>query len=118
MKAEIKIIEDQKTEISDNCVDNYEAEQLLRKYGYESSKFTTRYEEISNDQSLTFEQMVNQKQLELQIDQEKIMKRFNGPKPITFDSKNGYDYEVKYRSDDDSGFNFKIEVVSDMVIPK
>ena len=44
--------------------------------------------------------------------------RRNGPNPITFDGKNGYDSEVKYSQDEDTGFGFKIEISSDMKIPK
>ena len=42
----------------------------------------------------------------------------NGPKPTTFNGDNGYDSEVKYGTDDDTGFNFKIEITTDMKIPK
>jgi hypothetical protein len=44
--------------------------------------------------------------------------RMYGPKPTTFDGRNGYDSEVKYTSDDDTGFGFKIEITSDMKIPR
>jgi uncharacterized protein YkuJ len=42
----------------------------------------------------------------------------NGPKPITFNSQGGYTTEVKYSTDDDTGFGFKIEVTSDMNLPR
>jgi hypothetical protein len=44
--------------------------------------------------------------------------RMYGPRPTTFDSRNGYDSEVKYTSDDDTGFGFKIEITTDMKIPR
>ena len=44
--------------------------------------------------------------------------RMNGTNPITFDGRNGYDSEIKYSQDEDTGFGFKIEISSDMKIPK
>lgn len=44
--------------------------------------------------------------------------RMNGPKPTTFDGNRGYDSEVKYSSDDDTGFGFKIEITTDMKLPR
>jgi hypothetical protein len=44
--------------------------------------------------------------------------KMSGPNPITFNGNNGYDSEVKYSTDEDTGFGFKIEISSDMKIPK
>jgi len=41
----------------------------------------------------------------------------NGIRPITFNGQNGYDSEIKYGSDD-SGFGFRIEITTDMKLPK
>jgi hypothetical protein len=44
--------------------------------------------------------------------------KLNGPKPTTFDPNRGYESEVKWSSDDELGFGFKIEIVTDMNLPK
>jgi len=52
------------------------------------------------------------------VSQHQDNQRAKGPKPTTFDINNGYNSQVKYESDSDTGFEFKIEIVSDMNIPK
>ena len=40
------------------------------------------------------------------------------PKPISFDGRNGYHTQTTYETDSDTGFGFKIQITSDMNIPK
>ena len=68
--------------------------------------------------TITFEQMVEQEEAKRKSEEERRRQQMYGPKPTTFDGRNGYDSEVKYTSDDDTGFGFKIEITSDMKIPK
>lgn len=111
-KPIVNIIDDQKVENKEAIIDNWEAEQLLRKYGYESQHISSRQEVVVEQPSLTFEEMVR-------IEEEKQRnKTLNQPKPATFNSNNGYDSEIKYSSDDDTGFGFKIQIISDMPLPK
>jgi len=106
-RPEVKFIENQEEIINDNPnIASWEAEQLMRKYGYSNQNFTTN---TTDDNGLTFEEMVSQHQ---------DNQRAKGPKPTTFDINNGYNSQVKYESDSDTGFEFKIEIVSDMNIPK
>jgi hypothetical protein len=71
-------------------------------------------EPVTLEQGLTFEEMVLQQQENKKADELRRQHQQNGPKPITFNSQGGYTTEVKYSTDDDTGFGFKIEVTSDM----
>jgi hypothetical protein len=118
-RPEIRIIQNQEEQTQTANIDNWEAEQLLRKYGYENQQFSTREEPVYNpSQNLTFEEMVAQNEAKMKEEELRIKQRNQGPRPNTFDGNNGYDSEVKYTSDDDTGFGFRIEITTDMKIPK
>jgi hypothetical protein len=119
-RPQITQIESQRVE-SEREITGAEAEELLRKYGYnEPQRFSTRQEPVQPIPStdLTFEEMVKREEEKRLAEENKKMAKMNGPKPITFDSKTGYESEVKWGSDDDLGFGFKIEISTDMKLPK
>ena len=122
IRPEVRIIQDQEIEINNNPqVDNWEAEQLLRKYGYQDSHYSSNQDVIQPrevDNGLTFEQMLAQEEARIRDEKIRKQQQMNAPKPISFDGGNGYHTETKYGSDDDSGFGFKIQITSDMPIPK
>ena len=99
-KPTIRVVQDQETTISD--AHGWEAEQLLRKYGFEKEQQTPIY-------NPTFDELCNQ----LQVQQPKR----NDYKPVTFQSDN-YDSHATWASDKDTGYEFKVTIVSDMKIPK
>lgn len=119
-RPEVRIIQNQEENTAPANIDNWEAEQLLRKYGYQNQQITTREEEVQNpvDNGLTFEQMIAQHEAKQREEEEKRRSKMYGPKPTTFDASRGYDSEVKYSSDEDTGFSFKVEITTDMKIPK
>ncbi len=120
-KPKVNLIEDQKIDTTITDVTGYEAEQLLRKYGYQPQQFSTREESqqpTNPNVNLTFEEMVAQEELKRKQEEDRRRAQMYGPKPTTFDGRNGYDSEVKYGSDDDTGFGFKIEITTDMKLPK
>lgn len=119
-RPQVRLIEDQQIENKPVEVSGWEAEQLLRKYGYNDQNFSTREPQQQEQQTpgLTFEEMVAQEEAKRRGEEQRRKAQMYGPKPTTFDSRNGYDSEVKYGSDDDTGFGFKIQIVSDMPIPK
>jgi len=119
-RPQARIIDAQHVE-SEREVTGWEAEELLRKYGYDSTQFSTRQEEIQQhnpQNNLTFEQMVAQEEEKKRREEERRRQLQNGPRPTTFGGENGYDAEVKYGSDEDTGFNFRIEITTDMKLPK
>jgi hypothetical protein len=117
-RPEIRIIQNQEEQTKPANIDSWEAEQLLRKYGHQPQQFSTREEPKQVDNGLTFEQMVAQEEAKKKEEELRKKQRMNGPKPTTFDGNKGYDSEVKYSSDDDTGFGFKIEITTDMKLPK
>lgn len=118
-RPEVRVVQNQQIETNDNPnIDSWEAEQLLRKYGYQSSSNNTNIPETNIDNGLSFEEMVAQEEMRLKNEKIKREQQIRGPKPISFDGRNGYYSETTYGSDSDSGFSFKIEVTSDMNIPK
>jgi hypothetical protein len=118
-KPEIRIIQNQEEQTQPANIDSWEAEQLLRKYGHQPQQFSTREEPVSDpNMNLTFEQMVAQQEAKLREEEMRRKSQMNGPRPTTFDGSRGYDSEVKYTSDDDTGFGFRIEITTDMKIPK
>ena len=118
-RPEVRIVQTQQEESKPVDVTGYEAEQLLRKYGYNNQNFST----ISNpeakiDNGLTFEEMIAQEEAKKRDDEMRRRAKLYGPKPTTFDPKRGYDSEIKYGSDEETGYAFKVQIVSDMPIPK
>lgn len=119
MRPQVNIIQNQSEEINPANIDSWEAEQLLRKYGHKPEQFSTNIQQPvtqpTND--LTFEEMIAQQEALEKAEQERRNHQMNAPKPITFNSA-GYESEVKYTSDSDTGFGFKIEISTDMHIPR
>lgn len=117
-KPIVNLIEDQKVESSDVEITGWEAEQLLIKYGHQPQQFSTREKEPVEQQYLTFEEMVLQEESRIKEEVSRNKNKIYGPKPTTFDGKNGYESEIKYSSDDETGFGFRIEITTDMKLPK
>ncbi len=117
-RPEVRLVQNQQVETNENPnIDAWEAEQLLRKYGYQNDQSIVPPNTTQNsEQGLTFEEMIAQEEARLKSE-EMRRKQANGPKPISFDGQNGYYTETRYGSDDDSGYGFKIQITSDMPIP-
>lgn len=117
-RPDVRVVQNQQIETNDNPnIDSWEAEQLLRKYGYQSSSDNTNIPEINVDNGLSFEEMVAQEEMRLKNEKNKREQQMRGPKPISFGGDQYYS-DTTYGTDSDTGFSFKIEVTSDMNIPK
>lgn len=117
MRPEVRIISQQE-ETNTREVSGWEAEQLLRKYGQDQSFSNRPVVQQHKQPGLTFDQMVAQEENRLKQEQLRKHQQMMGPKPVTFNGQNGYDSEVRYGSDSESGFGFKIEITTDMNLPK
>jgi hypothetical protein len=118
-RPQVTLIEPQSEETKPANIPSWEAEQLLRKYGHQPEQFTTRQvDPPPTPPGLTFEEMIAQQEAEERNNQMRRQQQMNGPQPKTFDGTRGYDSEVRYTSDDDSGFGFKIEITTDMQLPR
>ncbi len=116
-RPEVRIINQQQEETNTREVSGWEAEQLLRKYGQDQS-FSNRPVQQPEQTGLTFDQMIAQEEARLKQEQLRKHQQMMGPKPVTFNGQNGYESEIRYGSDSDSGFGFKIEITTDMNLPK
>jgi hypothetical protein len=118
-RPEVRQIEGQRVE-SEREVTGYEAEELLRKYGYDSGQYTTRpdVQQPVAQPGLTFEEMLAQEEEKQKREEQMRFAQMNGPKPITFGGQSGYDSEIKYSSDDELGFGIRVEITTDMKLPK
>jgi hypothetical protein len=116
-RPQARIVDQQHVE-SEREVTGWEAEQLLRKYGHQPQQYSSIPQNDQNTKQLTFEEMIAQEEAKRQNEEMMRNQKQNGPKPITFNGNKGYDSEVKYSTDEDTGFGFKIEISSDMKIPK
>jgi hypothetical protein len=117
-RPQVTVIEFQSEETTPANIPSWEAEQLLRKYGHQPEQFSTRQEVQHVDNGLTFDQMIAQQESKQREEQMRRQQQMTGPKPMTFSGDRGYDSEVRYTSDDDSGFGFKIEITTDMQLPR
>lgn len=117
-RPEVRIISQQEETNNTREVSGWEAEQLLRKYGQDQSFSTRHVVQPEQQPGLTFDQMVTQEEDRLRQEQLRKQQQMVGPKPVTFNGQNGYESEIRYGSDSDSGFGFKIEITTDMNLPK
>ncbi len=116
-RPQVRLIQDQQVEVTREIIGS-EAEELLRKYGHgPDSQYSTRVEHQPIKQELTFDEMVTQQENQEREEKARRDHQMTGPKPITFNGQSGYDSEVKYGSDE-SGFGFRIEITSDMKLPR
>lgn len=116
-RPQARVIDQQHVE-TEREVTGWEAEQILRKYGQQPQQYSSIPEPQNTERELTFEEMLAQEENKRRDESLRREKRINGPRPITFNGEKGYDSEIKYGQDEDTGFGFKIEISSDMKIPK
>lgn len=119
-RPQVRQVQSQNIETNDIDINSSEAEELLRKYGYDDQVNHNTIKKNDNKENtnkgLSFEEMVAQQQEKEKRERDRKLQKRNSSKPITFDGKNGYRSETKWGSDPDSGFGFKIEINSDMDI--
>jgi hypothetical protein len=112
-RPEVRIIQDQQEEIRPTEISPNEEEMLLAKYGFKSNQ---SYQETQQENGLTFEEMIRQEELKDQQKMYHVMMKTKASKPYTFGGN--YDSETIYGTDSDSGYTFKVNIVSDMPLPK
>lgn len=105
MRPEVRIIDHQIEEVRTADIPQSEAEALLAKYNYNQN---------TNNNPMTSDLLKNEETFEEMVKREEDKKR----PPQTPKRIDGYSSETKWSSDIESGINFKIEVITDMKIPK
>jgi hypothetical protein len=112
-RPEVRIVQNQEEELKPAQISQNEAEMLLAKYGYSAPQHQNQPQQ---DNGLSFEEMIRQEELKNQQRLQEQLKKANGPKPYTFGGN--YDSDTTYGTDGDSGYTFKVNIVSDMPLPK
>ena len=107
MKPTVTIIQDQQEEIKPADISQNEIDMLLSTYTEPQPQ---------QDNGLSFEEMCRREDQRLADERARKYQQMMGPKPVTFGG-NYYSNE-DYGTEADSGFTFKVSVVSDMPIPK
>lgn len=124
-RPQVTMIEFQSEESKPVNIPSWEAEQLLRKYGYDNQQFANRPQQIQepttvdSNANLTFEEMIAQEEARQREEAERqrlYQQQQMGSKPMTFNGQNGYESEIRYSSND--GFSFKVEITTDMQLPR
>ena len=115
-KPEVRIVQDQQEEIKPADISQNERDMLLAKYGFKSQPSYTEPQPVDPNAGLSFEEMCRREEQRLADERARKYQQMMGPKPVTF-SGNYYSNE-DYGTEADSGFTFKVSVVSDMPIPK
>jgi len=116
-KPEVRIIQAQSEEVNPTEVNNSEAEYLLYKYGFKKEiNQPTTIIPPNPSANLTFDQMV---EMQNQREKQELIKRqqYQQQKKVN----DGLYRDTKWRNMDIDGadsFGIKIEIVSDMKIPK
>lgn len=113
MKPEVRIIQAQEETVAPAQISSWEAEQLMRKYGYSTQNEAPEDQPASS--GMTFEEMVAQENARLNNER---MRHQQVPRPASFDGRGGLHTETRYSSDEDTGFSFNVQITSDMPIPK
>lgn len=113
-RPEVRIIQDQQEEIKPVDISQNEKEMLLAKYGFKNQIDYT--EPVTQDNGLTFEEMCRREDQRLAGERMRKYQQMMGPKPVTFGG-NYYSNE-QFGTEGDTGYTFKVSVVSDMPIPK
>lgn len=117
-RPEVRIVQDQQEEIKPADISQNEAEMLLAKYGYKSNQSYQDFQPQSFDptRDLSYEEMCRLEDEKLRQQLHEQMMKANGPKPYTFGGN--YDANTTYGTDADSGYTFKVNIVSDMPLPR
>jgi hypothetical protein len=116
-RPQIRLVQAQSEESKEIQIDSYEAQELLKKYAYTYKEPEIQQPIQQVDNGLTYEQMLELDRKKKEALAVNRIKRDDSPKPITFSGDN-YTSDVKYGHDSDSGFSFRIEITTDMKLPK
>ena len=118
-RPNVRFVQPQEEINNEVNINSWEAEQLLRKYGHNTEFSSFEQPQVQPiDNGMSFEEMIKQQDESDKMESNRLLQRQNSPKPITFNGDNGYNSETRYSSDEDTGFGFKIEVSTDMKLPK
>jgi len=112
-RPQVRTIEPQSEEIKpESNISRTEEEMLLQKYGYGNQTIPQR---VNNPkQEMTFEELCRIEDQKIKEANRIREQKMRGPKPITFGGE--YNADTTFSQDGDA--TFKVNIVSDMELPK
>ncbi len=87
---------------------------MLRKYVYGNIPTHTPNRDTTGD--MDYMELCRMEDARIERERQEKQRKMNGPRPTSFDGN--YDSDTTYSDDADSGFSFKVDIVSDMKIPR
>ena len=100
-RPEVRIIEPQQSEIKDAQILDWEVQQLMQKYNIQQPPQQSIPTPPNND--LTFEEMV-------QLEERRLRQEAENRKMRHEQSQQNNGPRINYVTDDDTGFNYRIEI--------
>ena len=112
-RPQVRVVEPQSEEIKPGSdISRTEEEMLLQKYGYGNQQRPIQQHDPKQD--MTFEELCRIEEQKVKEENRRRDQKMRGPKPITF----GGEYDSDTTFSQDEGATFKVNIVSDMDLPK
>jgi hypothetical protein len=121
IRPEVRIVQSQEVETTETNVSQSEADALLAKYGYKQQYASPQTELQDPNANLTFDEMIRRQEAQEAESRARLERQRNGAQPVSFDPYNMNYSETKYTNlevDNTNTFGIKVQIVSDMKIPK
>ena len=121
IRPEVRIVQNQEVETKPVDVSQSEADALLAKYGYKQQYANTQTTIQDPNANLTFDEMIHRQEAKDAEQRARLERQRNGAQPVSFDPYNMNYSETKYTNlevDNTNTFGIKVQIVSDMNIPK
>lgn len=118
-RPEVRLIQSQEIQTTQVDLPQSEVDALLAKYGHKSQKYVADVPTQDLNQNLTFDEMIRRQEEKENQQRLKMQRLRDGAKPASFDPYNMSYSETKYTTlDDNNSLGIKVQIVSDMKIPK
>lgn len=121
IRPEVRVVQNQEIETKETQVSQSEADALLAKYGYRQQYANPQTTIQNPNDNLTFDEMVRRQEAKDAEQRARLERQRNGAQPVSFDPYNMNYSETKYTNlevDNTNSFGIKVQIVSDMNIPK
>lgn len=121
IRPEVRVVQSQEIETKQVEVSQSEADALLAKYGYKQQYVAPEQTYQDPNANLSFDEMVRRQEAKDAEQRARMGRQRNGVKPVSFDPYNMNYSETKYTNlevDNTNSFGIKVQIVSDMNIPK
>jgi hypothetical protein len=113
IRPEVRIVQNQEVETKPVDVSQSEADAILAKYGYKQQYANPQTTIQDPNANLTFDEMIRRQESKDAEQRARLERQRNGAQPVSFDPK-----YTNLEVDNTNTFGIKVQIVSDMNIPK